>query len=53
MTFKKKIKNTDPLMGAKFKSKTHLPNMFSYFLIFTKMHKKRMFEDNFFALISI
>jgi hypothetical protein len=30
--FFKKIKNTDPLMGAKLKSKTHLPNTFFYFL---------------------
>jgi hypothetical protein len=29
--FLKKIKNTDPLMGAKFKSKTHLHNTFFYF----------------------
>jgi hypothetical protein len=26
--FFKKIKNTDPVMGAKFKSKTHLQNTF-------------------------
>jgi hypothetical protein len=30
--FLKKIKNTDPLMGAKLKSKTHLLNMFFDFL---------------------
>jgi hypothetical protein len=29
--FLKKIKNTDPLMGAKFKSKTHLINTFFIF----------------------
>ncbi len=28
LTFLKKIKNTDPLMDAKFKSKTHLLNTF-------------------------
>ncbi len=28
--FFQKIKNTDPLMGAKFKSKTHLLHMFFY-----------------------
>ncbi len=26
------MKNTDPLMGAKLKSKTHLQNTFFYFL---------------------
>jgi hypothetical protein len=30
--FKKKIKNTDPLVGAKLKSKTHLLNTFFDFL---------------------
>jgi hypothetical protein len=32
LTFFKKIKNTDPLMGAKLKSKTHLQNTFFDFL---------------------
>ncbi len=31
LTFLKKIKNTDPVMGAKFKSKTHLLNTFFEF----------------------
>jgi hypothetical protein len=47
LTFLNKIKNTDPLMGAKFKSKTHLLNSFFIFGLFErlaskflKMHKK-------------
>ncbi len=36
--FIKKIKNTDPLMGAKFKSKTHLLNRF--FFIFGHLASK-------------
>ncbi len=32
LTFLKKMKNTDSLMGAKFKSKTHLLNTFFFIL---------------------
>jgi hypothetical protein len=33
LTLIQKIKNTDPLMGAKYKSKTHLLNtLFDFFL---------------------
>jgi hypothetical protein len=31
--FLKKMKNTDPVMGAKLKSKTHLQNMFFLFFV--------------------
>ncbi len=52
MTFLKKIKNTDPLMDAKFKSKTHLLNFWRRFLrVWLQSLKKVLNMTNIFFII--
>jgi hypothetical protein len=45
-----KMKNTDPLMGAKFKSKKHLLNIFLFWAVFCafgfKVFKKCLYDKN-------